>query len=75
MLNSIEHRNLLQAVIDMGRSINLEVILEGAETIQHVKILRELGCDVLQGYALAKPMTSEELTEFFRLNQKFSVRG
>ncbi len=72
---SSEHRRLLQAVVDMGRSINLEVVSEGVETIQHVKILREMGVDVLQGYALAKPMSSEELVEFSLVNQRFAIQG
>jgi len=73
--SSDEHKRLLQAVIDMGRSINLEVVSEGVETAQHVKMLRAMGCDVLQGYALARPMTSEELIEFSNGNQQLAVRG
>ncbi len=73
--SSTEHRRLLQAVIDMGRAINLEVVSEGVETVQHIKILRQLGCDVLQGYALARPMSSAELMDFFQMNQQFTLRG
>jgi diguanylate cyclase (GGDEF)-like protein/PAS domain S-box-containing protein len=73
--SSDEHRHLLQAVIDMGRAINLEVVSEGVETVQHIKILRQLGCDVLQGYALARPMSSAELMDFFQMNQQFALRG
>lgn len=73
--SSVEHRRLLQAVIDMGRAVNLEVVSEGVETVQHIKILRQLGCDVLQGYALARPMSSAELLEFFHMNQQFALRG
>ncbi|GGB47011.1 hypothetical protein GCM10011316_18930 [Roseibium aquae] len=72
---SEDHRKLLQAVIDMGRSINLEVVSEGVETMQHVKMLRDMGCDVLQGYALARPMTSKELVEFSLVNQRLAARG
>ncbi|WP_417671618.1 PAS domain-containing protein [Roseibium sp.] len=72
---SHEHKRLLQAVVDMGKSINLEVVSEGVETIQHIKILRDMGIDVLQGYALAKPMTSDELIEFSFVNQQFALRG
>jgi len=75
IVNSDEHKRLLQAVIDMGRSINLEVVSEGVETVQHVKMLRAMGCDVLQGYALARPMTSEELIKFSQGNQQVAVRG
>jgi EAL domain-containing protein (putative c-di-GMP-specific phosphodiesterase class I) len=36
------------------------------ETMEHAKILKDLGCHILQGYALARPMTSEQLIEFCR---------
>lgn len=72
--SSPEHKRLLEAIIDMGRSINLEVVSEGVETAQHIKILRKLGCHVLQGYALAKPMPAHELVEFAYVNHKFTLR-
>ena len=75
VVNSQEHRQRLQAVVDMARSVNLEVVLEGVETTQHIKTLREIGCDVLQGYALARPMANEELVEFCQMNQRFAIRG
>ena len=37
---------------------------EGVETMAHARILRELGCDILQGYAFARPMPAEELENF-----------
>jgi EAL domain-containing protein (putative c-di-GMP-specific phosphodiesterase class I) len=42
------------------------VIAEGVETMAHASILKELGCDVLQGFALAKPMPFEEVGPFIR---------
>ncbi|MTI42075.1 PAS domain S-box protein, partial [Roseibium hamelinense] len=70
---SPEHRKLLQAVIDMGRAVSLEVGCEGVETIDHVHMLRDMGCDILQGYGLAKPMTRERLAEFAAQDWKIAA--
>ncbi len=39
---------------------------EGVETMDHVRILRDLGCDTLQGYALARPMPATQIPAFVR---------
>ncbi|MEM8840327.1 MAG: EAL domain-containing protein [Pseudomonadota bacterium] len=60
---SSTRRRLLAAVIEMGRSLGIGVTAEGVESAEHVGILRELGCDTLQGFALASPMPAEELAK------------
>jgi EAL domain-containing protein (putative c-di-GMP-specific phosphodiesterase class I) len=37
--------------------------------MEHAAILRDMGCDDLQGYALARPMPSEDLIEFMKDTQ------
>ncbi|GHA20689.1 bifunctional diguanylate cyclase/phosphodiesterase [Devosia pacifica] len=57
-------RKLLTSIIDIGKSLDIEVLAEGVETMQHARILRDLGCDILQGYAFARPMPEAELRKF-----------
>ena len=64
--SSREKRRLVSSIIDMGKSLDIEVVAEGVETMAQAKILKELGCDVLQGYAFAKPMAVEELEDFVK---------
>ena len=40
-----------QSIVDIGRSLDIEVLGEGVETMEHAEILRNLGCSMLQGYA------------------------
>jgi diguanylate cyclase (GGDEF)-like protein len=54
-------QRLVRSLIDIGKSLDIRVVAEGVETMQHVEILRRLGCDFLQGYALARPMTAPAL--------------
>ncbi len=64
--SSSEQRKLVRSIIDIGRSLNILVTAEGVETNDHVRILGELGCDVLQGYALARPMPAQQIPAFIR---------
>ncbi len=63
---SAEQRKLVRSIIEIGRSLNILVTAEGVETADHVRILQELGCDMLQGYALARPMSGLQFPAFIR---------
>jgi EAL domain-containing protein (putative c-di-GMP-specific phosphodiesterase class I) len=67
---SPSQRRLVSSIIEIGRSQNIDIVAEGVETMEHVKILRDLGCHFLQGYALARPMSSKQLIEFCRPKDK-----
>ncbi len=69
IVDSTEQRQLLRSIIDIGHSLGICVVAEGVETGAHVGILRDLGCDVLQGYALAKPMPAAHLADFINRQQ------
>nr|WP_298100384.1 EAL domain-containing protein [uncultured Shinella sp.] len=59
-------RKLVGTIVEIGRSLNIEVVAEGVETPAHVAIMRDLGCDILQGYALARPMPAGTIPDFVR---------
>ena len=61
-----EQRQLVRSIIEIGKSLNIKVVAEGVETWEHIRILQELGCDILQGYALARPMPLAAITPFVR---------
>lgn len=61
---SPSQRKLVQSMVEIGRSLKVEIVAEGVETMEQARILRDLGCDVLQGYALAMPMGKRELMRF-----------
>ncbi|WEA27659.1 putative bifunctional diguanylate cyclase/phosphodiesterase [Rhizobium binxianense] len=63
---SAEQRKLVGSIIDIGRSLGILVIAEGVETADHIRILEELDCDTLQGYALARPMPAMQIPSFIR---------
>lgn len=66
IVHSESQRRLVSSIIDIGQSLGIKVVAEGVETMEHAAILRDLGCDKLQGYAFAAPMSSAELIAFVR---------
>jgi diguanylate cyclase (GGDEF)-like protein len=57
-------RRLLASIVDIGKSMDIEVVAEGVETMEQARLLRDLGCDILQGYAFARPMSADDLRGF-----------
>ncbi|PDS28526.1 bifunctional diguanylate cyclase/phosphodiesterase [Rhizobium phaseoli] len=75
IIASASQRRLVSSIIEIGRSQNIDIVAEGVETMEHAKILKDLGCHLLQGYALARPMTSDQLIEFCRMKGKETARA
>ncbi|HVK90241.1 MAG TPA: EAL domain-containing protein, partial [Mycoplana sp.] len=63
---STAQRRLVGTIIEIGRSLDITVTAEGVETAGHVQMLRDMGCDTLQGYALARPMPAGEIPAFLQ---------
>jgi EAL domain-containing protein (putative c-di-GMP-specific phosphodiesterase class I) len=64
IVRSEPQRRLVQSIVDIGRSLDVEIVAEGVETMEHARMLRDIGCGILQGYAFAKPMPADELERF-----------
>jgi diguanylate cyclase (GGDEF)-like protein/PAS domain S-box-containing protein len=66
MLTRPEDLVIVEAVIGLSRAFGCSVVAEGAETSAHMVRLLELGCDVMQGYALARPMIGDDIPRWVR---------
>lgn len=55
---------VIRAIVSLGKSLGKEVIAEGIETVAQRDELRDLGCDVGQGYLLARPQPAEAIDRF-----------
>lgn len=48
--------NIVHSALDIGQRLGLTTVAEGVETLEELNILREMGCDEIQGYLFARPM-------------------
>jgi EAL domain-containing protein (putative c-di-GMP-specific phosphodiesterase class I) len=66
-MHNREGAALVQAIIAMARSLDLNVIAEGVETEEQAKFLAENQCGMLQGYLFSRPLPADKLAELLRL--------
>ena len=64
ILSSHNEQALVRSIIEIGRSLGIEIVAEGVETMQHAEMLGLLGCDLLQGYAFARPLSRDAFLAF-----------
>jgi EAL domain-containing protein (putative c-di-GMP-specific phosphodiesterase class I) len=61
MLQDPDDRAILQGVIGLASAFKRGVIAEGVETIAHGTALLQMGCDLAQGYGIARPMPGDTM--------------
>ena len=69
-----EGEAIVTAIIAMAHSLKLKVVAEGVETPQQVEFLRSAGCDNVQGFYFARPMTAAQLTALLLERRDWSSR-
>ncbi len=61
VLGSTQDRSIVSAIVHLGHELGLRVVAEGVEDAQTLAYLRELGCDLVQGYVHAPPLASDQI--------------
>jgi diguanylate cyclase (GGDEF)-like protein/PAS domain S-box-containing protein len=61
MLDDAENLTILEGVLGLSVAFGRSVIAEGVETVEHGLMLLRLGCDLAQGYGIARPMPAADL--------------
>ena len=56
---------ILKHMIQMLKDLGMEIVIEGVETSEQVSVLKELGCDVVQGFYYGKPEADSRFYEFY----------
>ena len=57
-------KNIIEYIIYIAKKLNLETVAEGVENKEQIEYLRELGCDLIQGYYYSKPIKLEEFEKW-----------
>ena len=66
MVRSRDCRLIIQSVTDLAHGLGLTATAEGVETIEQLRLVRELGCDVVQGYLISPPLEPQLLKQWQR---------
>ena len=56
---------LLESGLELAHKLKLKSVAEGVETQQDWNLLKELGCDIAQGYLVAKPLPANEVKDWY----------
>jgi len=65
--NLQDKQAIVEAIILMAHRLRIKVIAEGVETKDQAKLLKHMGCDIIQGYYYSKPLSAEDLMGFIEL--------
>jgi diguanylate cyclase (GGDEF)-like protein/PAS domain S-box-containing protein len=65
-LESETEQQVIKSITELAHGLNLKVVCEGVETIEQRQILKEMGCDYIQGYYFAKPGDAKSIEKWFR---------
>jgi diguanylate cyclase (GGDEF)-like protein/PAS domain S-box-containing protein len=63
IVHDFKDASLVYAILKMCHSLKLEVVAEGVETEEQLKLLTEHGCDTIQGFLCGRPAPADELTD------------
>lgn len=64
LANSQKARAIASSIVSMGKDARITVVAEGVEDLSDLKILREIGCTQVQGFALSRPVSLSNLLKF-----------
>lgn len=73
LAGSMGDQVLVKALLNLGQSLRIDVTAEGVESLEDLRMLRTFGCQMMQGYHLARPMPLAECLAFLAAAQTQSL--
>jgi diguanylate cyclase (GGDEF)-like protein len=73
MLENPAHAAIVRSIVDLGHNLQLRVVAEGVESEEILDALRETGCDVAQGFLLARPMTADKIVQWLARSRRLTT--
>ena len=70
LASSTHDRAIIQAILLIAESLNMQIVAEGVETKQQLDILKDLGCHIIQGYYISKPKQIIKFDELIKMSNK-----
>jgi diguanylate cyclase (GGDEF)-like protein/PAS domain S-box-containing protein len=70
ILEDTDAQTIVEAIINLGKTLKIDVIAEGVEKEEQLQLLRKLGCHFIQGFLMSKPMRLEMMENFLHQQQQ-----
>ncbi|MBS6195077.1 MAG: EAL domain-containing protein [Clostridiales bacterium] len=65
-LDDPKARDVIHCLVELARNLDTRVVVEGIETKKQIEYLKELKCDVVQGFFFSRPLPAEEFEKWYR---------
>jgi diguanylate cyclase (GGDEF)-like protein len=69
----LNDNHIVEAIVMMSKSLRVTTIAEGVETKEQLQILKDIGCDEIQGYLFSRPIPAQELEANFLMNHNLNT--
>jgi PAS domain S-box-containing protein len=64
-----ESHEIVRVIVTLAHNLGLKVVAEGTETEEHIKLLKQLNCEMAQGYSYSKPADAEAMLNLLASNR------
>ena len=64
LMSDKKNKKIFKLMIDIGANLSVPIVAEGVETEEQLDLLKELGCDIIQGYFFSPPVPPEQFEKF-----------
>lgn len=61
-----EDKEIVSAIVSLGHALHLKVVAEGVESKSQADLLKELGCDSIQGYLYSEPLEEKQFSKYLQ---------
>ncbi|HWY59559.1 MAG TPA: EAL domain-containing protein [Terriglobales bacterium] len=68
-----ESREIVRIIITLAHNLGLKVVAEGTETEEHIKLLKQLNCEMAQGYMFSRPADAEAMVKLLASNRSVAA--
>jgi diguanylate cyclase (GGDEF)-like protein len=73
MEKDASNQSIVRATVDLAHSIQREIIAEGVENAVVQQMLSDMGCDLLQGYYICRPLSVSDMTHWLEMNYEIET--
>jgi diguanylate cyclase (GGDEF)-like protein len=66
----VRKQKVMRGILKLGRGLGFDIVVEGAETLEEVSVIRDMGCDAIQGYYYSRPAPALLIPEVVKKIQR-----